>query len=322
LIQIFVHRDGRTEQVTSIDRAWLGPVSGAIVWVDLAEPSIPESLILSDTFNFHPLAVESALSTLQYPKIEPYDGFLYVVLHGIDFHHRDTPGFATLDVDFFLGRNFLVTVRTGHSRSVANLCEYAVRNTQILGEGPVALFHRIVDAMVDHYLPEVEDLEEELDRVEDVVLQSPSQELVGEILVLKRDVASLRRVTTPQRDVVGRLARREFVDISSEMSFRFRDVYDRLVRLNDDALIFHDRVTGILEAYLSNISNRLNQVVKVLTVITTVFMPLTLVTGLFGMNVELPRFPGGDALQFWWVFGLMAVVVAAMLMVFRLRRWI
>ena len=129
-------------------------------------------------------------------------------------------------------------------------------------------------------------------------------------------------MTTPQRDVIGRLARREFVDISSEMAIRFRDVHDHLVRLNDEAYGFQDRITGILDAHLSNVSNRLNQVMKVLTVLTTVFMPLTLLSGLWGMNIALPHFPGGEAVQFWWLAGIMVAIVTLMLALFRRNRWI
>jgi len=321
VIAIFIHRHGQTEAVTSIDRAWLNPASGVFLWVDLASPSIPESLVLSDTFAFHPLSVEDAMSVLQYPKIEPYDGYLYVVLHGIDFRQAEH-GFATHDVDFFLGRNFLVTVHDGYSRSIAALRDHCPRNPNLMGEGPVALFHRIVDAMVDHYRPEVEKLDLALDALEDQVFASGEQGLVREILDEKRDVASLRRVVIPQRDVVGRIARREFVDISSEMALRFRDVHDHLVRLNDEAYVLQDRITGILDAHLSSISNRLNRVMKILTVLTTVFMPLTLLSGLWGMNVQLPQFPGGEAAQFWWVIGIMAAMVAGMLTVFRRLRWI
>jgi magnesium transporter len=321
VITIFLHRNGQTEPVTSIDRAWLSPASGALVWVDLAAPSIPESLILSDTFAFHPLSVEDSMSAIQYPRIEPYDGYLYVVLHGIDFREAEH-GFATHDVDFFLGRNFLVTVHDGYSRSIAALRDHCPRNHNLMGEGPVALFHRIIDAMVDHYRPEVERLETALDEIEEKVFTHDSPSLVREILEKKRDVSSLRRVVTPQRDVIGRLARREFVDIGSEMALRFRDVYDHLIRLNDEAFVFHDRITGILDAHLSNVSNRLNQVMKLLTVLTTVFMPLTLMSGLWGMNVPLPHFPGGEAAQFWWVVGIMVVLIAFMLGFFRRLRWI
>jgi magnesium transporter len=321
VITVFVHRDGRTEQASSIDRAWLDPASGVKVWVDLAAPSIPESLVLSETFGFHPLSVEDAMEPRQYPKAEAYDGYLYVILHGIESkaaEHR----FASHDVDFFVGPVYLVTVHDGDSRSVADLREHATRNPKIVGEGPVALLHRIVDAMVDHYRPEIDKLEDRLDDLEDQIFGTGDPRLIRQILDEKRQVASLRRVVTPQRDVVGRLARRDFVDISTEMSFRFRDVYDHLVRVADDALMFQDRITGMLDAHLSNVSFRLNEVMKVLTIVATIFMPPTLLVGLWGVNVPLPHFPGGDLAQFWWLAGLSGAMIGAMLVFFRRRRWI
>jgi len=321
VITIFIHRDGKTEKVTAIDRAWLDPAAGVTFWVDLQAPSVPESLILSDTMGFHPLAVEDAMSALQYPKVEAYEAYLYVVLHDIDFAPGEL-GFKTHDIDFFLGPTYLVTVHDGRSSAITELLDHCPRNPRILADGPVPLFHRIVDAMVDHYRPEVEKLEDRLDGLEDQVFANPTPALARQILSQKRDVSSLRRVTTPQRDVIARLARREFADFTPEMAFRFRDVYDHLVRIADDALIFQDRITGILDAHLSNVSNRLNEVMKVLTVLATIFMPLTLLTGIFGMNVDLPHFPGGPAAQFWWLFGFMAIVVVVMLAWFHRKRWI
>ena len=321
MVTIFVHRNGRTEQVTSIDRGWLNPAAGVVVWVDLAAPSIPESLILSDTFAFHPLSVEDAMSALQFPKVEAYDGYLYIILHGIAYQAHERC-FDTHDIDFFLGQTYLVTVHDGRSMSIADLREHATRNPKILSDGPVALLHRVVDAMVDRYRPEVDKLEDRLDDLEKAIFEDPKPALAKAILDEKRQVARLRRIITPQRDVIARLARRDFVDISTEMSFRFRDIYDHLVRVADDAIMFQDRITGMLDAHLSNVSNRLNEVMKVLTVVATIFMPLTLLTGIWGMNVPLPRFPGSQAAQFWWVFGIMTAVVIAMLMVFRRRRWI
>jgi magnesium transporter len=321
VITIFTHRNGRTERATSIDRTWLNPAAGVTFWVDLQSPSIPESLILSDTMAFHPLSVEDAMSAVQFPKVEAYDGYLYVVLHAIDFK-ASGGGFKTHDVDFFLGPTYLVTVHDGRSLSIADLLDHCLRNVRILSDGPVPLFHRIVDAMVDHYRPEIEKLEDRLDELEAQVFQNPSSQLAREILEEKRDVSSLRRVTTPQRDVIARLARREFIDISTEMAFRFRDVHDHLVRIADDAMLFQDRITGILDAHLSNTSNRLNEVMKVLTVLATIFMPLTLLTGMYGMNVDLPHFPGGAAAQFWWLFAIMIVTIVVMLVLFRRKHWI
>jgi magnesium transporter len=322
LTTIYAHRNGRTEQATSIDRTWLDPAAGVVLWVDIASPSVPESLLLSDTFGFHPLSVEDAMSALQYPKVEPYDGYLYVVLHGLAYTKGDE-GFKTHDIDFFLGRSLLVTVHDGTSRSISEIRDHCPRNHNILGDGPVALFHRIVDLMIDRYLPEVDEFEEWMDEIENQVFSSkPDANVVRDILDLKRQVSALRRIAIPQRDVIGRLARREFTDISSEMAYRFRDVYDSIVRLNDEAMMLQDRITSVLEAHLSNVSNRLNEVMKVLTVVSTIFMPLTLLAGVWGMNVPLPHFPGGEAIQFWWVTGIMVVLTAGMLTLLRVKRWI
>lgn len=322
MVSIFIHKDGRTEPASSIDRRWLSPAQGVYLWVDIAAPSIPESLILSETFGFHPLAVEDAMSERQFPKAEAYDGYLYVVLHGINFQQSEHC-FATHDVDFFLGPTYLVTIHDGTSRSIAELRDHCPKNAKVMGEGPVALFHRIVDAMVDHYRPEIDKLEDRIDELEDEAFDGvPRADFIRDILKEKRDVTSLRRIITPQRDVISRLARRDFVDISTEMSFRFRDVHDHLVRVADDAMTFQDRITGILDAHLSNVSNRLNEVMKVLTIASTLLLPPTMVAGLYGMNVPLPHFPGGDGRQFWWVAGICVTVAGSMLAYFRRRRWI
>ena len=153
------------------------------------------------------------------------------------------------------------------------------------------------------------------------MFDSPRENLIKPILGLKRDVASMRRVLLPQRDVVGRLARREFTAISEQISYRFRDVYDHLVRLTDESMLFHDRLSSLLDAHLTSVSTRLNQVMMVLTVIATIFMPLTVLTGMWGMNVPLPDFPGGETVQFWWILGIMLAVSGVMLWVFHKRGW-
>jgi magnesium transporter len=322
LTTIYVHRNGRTEQVTSIDRAWLDPAAGATLWVDIAAPSVPESLLLSDTFGLHPLSVEDAMSALQFPKVEDYDSYLYVVLHGLAYTKGDE-GFKTHDIDFFIGGNFLITVHDGTSRSITEIRDHCPRNHNILGDGPIALFHRIVDLMIHRYLPEVDEFEEWMDEIEDRVFSSRTDaDVVREILDLKRQVSALRRIAIPQRDVIDRLARREFPELSAEMAYRFRDAYDHIVRLNDEAMMLQDRITSVLEAHLSNVSNRLNAVMKVLTVVSTIFMPLTLLSGIWGMNIPLPHFPGGEAVQFWWVIVIMLALVAGMLTMFRAKRWI
>jgi magnesium transporter len=321
MISIYLHRHGETTTAPLVDPAWLHPDTGVTLWVDLGAPGAEEARLLSEVFHFHPLSVEDALSAIHHPKIEPYPGYLYLILHGIDFENRGG-GFATRDIDFFLGPNYLVTVHDGRSRSIARWKEVCEEHEHALAEGPAALLHRIVDTMIENYRPEIDALEHQIDELEELAVLGHRPHLVRDILALKRDLASLRRVVLPQRDVVGRLARREFPQISDEMTYRFRDVYDHFVRLSEEAILFQDRVTGILEAHLSAVSNRLNVVVKVLTVISTIFLPLTVLTGMWGMNIPLPVFPGSEAAQFWWITAIIAAIAAIMLAAFRLNRWI
>jgi magnesium transporter len=319
---VYVYRNGETHVVERIEPFWLDPASGVTLWVDVVEPTPEEGqAILADTFHFHPLSIEDALSEIHYPKIESYDRYLYIILHGIDFQAQEH-WFATRDVDFFLAENYLVTVHDGRSRSIQQLKELCQQHTRILEEGAVALMHRIIDSMVDNYEPELDEIEREMDRLEEQAVLGIGDNLMRPILEVKRDLSALRRVLFPQRDVVGRLARREFPMISNEMAYRFRDVYDHLVRYSDETSLFQDRMTGVLEGYLSAISNRLNQVMKVLTVVSTIMLPMTVLTGLWGMNVMLPQFVGGANAQFLWVVAIMGAITVVMLGVFRWRRWI
>jgi magnesium transporter len=321
MITYFVHRDGRTVKSDHIDPAWVKAESPVRLWANVEQPTEADGAVLREVFGIHPLAVDDALQQTNFPKVESYDNVLYVVLHGIDFQ-PERHSFATADIDFFVGRNFLITVNDGNRRSIEEVSDICGRSDGVLREGPVALFHRIVDNMVDHYRPEVDELEERLDDIESQVLEASHNEMTAEILGVKRDISSMRRVVVPQRDIVGRLARREFDLISQEIAYRFRDVYDQLVRLVDETILFQDRVTGILDAHLASVSNRLAQVSKVLAAVAVIFGPLTVMTGLFGMNVPLPTFPGGEHLQFWWIFGGMTIITVLLYVAFRRRGWL
>jgi magnesium transporter len=321
MINVVVRANGHTATADHVDPAWLGPDSGAVFWADLAKPTPEEVRLLIDTFRFHELSVEDALAISHHPKIEPYDGYLYVILHGID--SQTAKGrFATRDIDFFLTERYLVTVHDGQSRSITQVRALCTRNGGLMADGAAGLMHHIVDTMVDNYRPEVDRLEQRMDKLEREVFTHPRHDMIRSILALKRDIVLLRQVVQPQRDVLGRLARREFQTISPEIGYRFRDVYDHLVRLADESLIFQDRATSLVEAHLSSVSNQLNNIMKVLTVIATIFMPLTFITGLYGMNVDLPHFGFGNDVMFWVLLAFMIAVVTGMLWSFRKRGWL
>jgi magnesium transporter len=322
LTTIFAHANGKTTTADRVDPAWLVPGSGVIVWVDMMNPSVEEGRsMLSGVFHFHELAVEDAVSALEFPKVESYGDYLYVILHRIDFAAPEHC-FQTHDVDFFLGPNFLVTIHLGESRSIEHVTDVCQRNARALGEGTAALMHRIVDAMVDAYHAEIDELSNRLDNLEAHVFESNGANFAKDILNFKKDIASLRRVVQPQRDVVGRLARREFPLIDEQVAYRFRDVHDHLVRYADESMFFQDRISSLLDANLAIVSNQLNSIMKILTIISTIFMPLSFITGLYGMNVDLPHFGLGGTTMFWVLMAVMLGSVAGMLYYFRTQDWI
>ena len=329
--------------VDRVDPAWLSPASAkastsakapadgsadgsagkpesVVVWADVTEPTAADAAVLRTGFGLHELAVEAAVQREANPKVENYGDYLYVVLHGINFH-ADEHKFDTTETDFFLAPSFLVTVHDGQRRSIDHVRDLCGRTDHILAEGSVALFHRILDTMVDHYRPEVDELEERLDAIEARVIESPAESMVGDILAVKRDLTNLRRIVVPQRDAVGRLARREFEMIGQEMAYRFRDVYDQFAHMADDVIVFQDRVTGILDAHLASVSNRLADVSKVLAVIAALFGPMTVITGVFGMNVPLPTLLGSPEYQFWEIIAMMVITSTGLFIWFRKAGW-
>ncbi|MEP6784041.1 MAG: magnesium transporter CorA family protein [Acidobacteriota bacterium] len=330
MIRYFVHRGGRTEPFHRFDPAWLsptdadtgagGPAAGVIVWADVYDATKEDATTLHEQFGLHELPLEAALQRETHPKVESYGRYLYLVMHGINFQAAEHT-FDTTETDFFLAQNFLVTIHDGQRRSIKSVAELCGRASYVLGEGPTALLHRIVDTMVDGYRPEIDEIEARLDEIEKCAIENPNESLTADILAIKRDISSLRRIVIPQRDVVGRLSRREFDLISQEMSYRFRDVYDQLAHFADDAIVFHDRVTGIFDAYLASVSNRLASVSTVLAVIAALFGPMTVITGLFGMNVPLPSLFGNPQYGFWEVIGMMVVSSAALFVWFRKMKW-
>jgi magnesium transporter len=234
---IFVHRDGRTEAVTSIDRSWLSPAAGVYIWVDLAAPSIPESLVLSDTFAFHRLAVEETRATRHSPKIDAYDGYLFAAIAGAD-----------ADVSFFVGAHFIVSVHWDESKAVADLIDSVRHGGKQFAEGPFAMFHRLVHATAEGLALLAQKHDACAESLERRVLEKVSAGLVGDILRARRDVLSLSQRLTREHDAVRGLAGRDVVEISGEMAVRFRDVQHRLARLWDDARALEQRLGDVLTA--------------------------------------------------------------------------
>src|SRR5512136_470616 len=261
-----------------------------MLWVDFAgEPNPTCEPILLESFSFHPLAVDDALQETHTPKVDDWDDFVYIVLNALVYDEPASDGALHLhELDVFLGRNYIVT---HHDEPIAaidqmwNACQRDPRHTQ---NGADHLLCRLLDFLLAGYMPIVEKLDNEIDEIEDQVFNKPTTETLERIFSLKRSLLAMRRVITPQREVLNKLARDDYQVIDMPDRVFFRDVYDHLVRLQDLNESMRDMLSGTLDIYLSVVNNRLNDVMKTLTVITTLFMPISFIAGFFGMNFFEP----------------------------------
>jgi magnesium transporter len=299
--------------------------AGGLLWVDFSEePRESCEPILREIFNFHPLAVDDALEEIHVPKVDDWGHYLYLVLHAIVFNQQSDEPVSTVELDVFLGRNYLVTHHTQAIASVGRVWAACQRNERYLQRGTGHLLYRLADELVADYMPVVEEIDEVIDQIEDRVFDDPAPSILEQIFWLKRALLRLRRITGPQREVFNRLARGDYASIEVGDRVFFRDVYDHLVRLYDIAESLRDLAGSTLDTYLSVINNRMNDVMKALTIITTLFMPLSFLSGFFGMNFFQPVMPleswtGG--LAFGLTLAAMALLPIGMYLWMQRRAW-
>jgi magnesium transporter len=294
-----------------------------LLWVDLEQPTEAEiQTILADTFRFHPLAIEDCLSDgYQAPKVDVFGEYLFIIVHALrpDFplDHMDTT-----ELNCFLGPNYLVTSFRGQAMSpVQAVWDRLERDERPVERGADFLCYTVLDQLVDEYMPLLDLMDEEVDQLEDEVLVRPKPAVLERILSLKHSILTLRRIIAPQREVMNRLSRDDLPQIMDHHRIYYRDIYDHLVRIHDLSESIRDVVTGTLDTYLSATSNRLNEVMKALTIVSTIFLPLSFVAGVYGMNFDyLPELHWRYG--YYLVWGVFILVVASMLWYFRRRGWI
>ena len=324
-MEILVYRPGIPKIIegsTAEDLPELLKDQSAVIWVDMESPTEADERVLLDVFKFHPLTVEDCRENRHYPKVEEFDSYIYFIVHGVT---ADTSSdrFNTIELDGFLGPNYVITYHHDMFRSINNV-KQLLRTTPVACQrGPAFLLHQILDQVVDFYSPVLGDFDERIDRLEEDIftLKRPNNEILLVIMDLKRSVLRLRRISGKQMDILHRMSRGEFALIPDEMRPFYRDVYDHLVRVVDLAESYRDLISGSLEAYLSVVSNRLNEIMKVLTIFSAVMLPLTFIAGVYGMNFEnMPELHSRYGYYGVWI--IMIVVAAGMLLFFRKRGWI
>ena len=331
MISAFIRfADGRTSRET--DAATLAAAlrdSGARFWVDMEKPDDEEIALLDEVFGFHPLAIEDTTQYSQRPKIESYNhvgdalqqGYFYMVIHGPD-QESIKDRLRTKELDLFVSERYLVTIHDESMRAVADVRNRANTDPRIvLDPGIDLLLHNILDHIVDNYRPILDYLEVELDDLEEEALTNPTPDLLVRIAAKKRELLNFRRIVGPQREVLAQLTRGEVPFIRETTRIYLRDVLDHLVRTVEMIEVYRDLVLGARDIYLSSINNNLNQIMKTLTIISVIALPLTVITSFFGMNFE--HIPGlQSALWFWVAVAFMVVMVTALLGVFRWKKWL
>lgn len=272
-----------------IDIAFALQDPNSLLWVDFAgTPPEEDEPILRKTFHFHPLAIDDALQESHVPKIDDWGEYVYIVLHAICLDKSDGLHIDTQELDIFLGKNYVVTHHDEDIPSLNHVWDSVLRDERHFKHGVDHLLYRISDEVVASYMPVIEELDQEIDDVEEFLFNTPRPKTLENIFDIKRAVLHMRRIIAPQREVLNKLARDDYEVIDSEARVYFRDVYDHLVRLHDISENIRDLISGTLDTYLSVTNNRMNEVMKTLTIITTLFMPLSFVAGFFGMNYFVP----------------------------------
>jgi magnesium transporter len=260
-------------------------VNQGVLWVDLVQTPYTEAeQILLELFGFHPLAVSDALDEMHVPRVDDWGDYLYLVLHDIKFDPAQEEVFQTNELDIFLGKHYLVTYQNIAIPVVEKVHQNIERDPRFLQRGADHLFYKLADDLVGETLPVVDQMDDAIDTIEDQLFNGSNQQLLEEIFTLKRSLLHLRRILMPQREVFNKLARGDDHVIDKQERVFFRDIYDHMVRLYDISESLRDLISGALETYLSVINNRMNDVMKTLTIITTLFMPISFLTGFFGMN--------------------------------------
>jgi magnesium transporter len=284
----------------------------SLAWWDVADPSSTELDELAARFNLHELQIEDCRHRPQRPKAEEHDHYLFTILKHV--HTEGGPAFD--DVDLFLGREFLITVR---DRDSAMIAEVKARAEQENVNRLDRLFYFVVDEIVDGYQPVLDRIAEEIAEIEDVVLDRPEPETLARIFALRRQLVDFRRVASGMREVINSLVRREGGVLGDDLDPYFRDVYDHVIRTVDMIETYRDLLSGALDIYLSAVANRTNEVMKVLTIWGTVALPLVIITGFFGMNLHLPW--SNDPRGTEYAVGLMAISTIAVLVYFKSKKW-
>ena len=323
MIKILFCKDKRVEEGQK-ENLPLYKKTADLLWVDIEAAKEEELAILDEIFSFHDLAIEDCIFPSQ-PKIDEFSDHLFIVIYGLLDAEREI---TTEEINMFVGQNYVVTVHEKPVPVLANIAKKLSSENGSFIKTPDFLLHAIVDRAIDGFFLLVNKMDLEIDRIEESAVENPDQEVISQLFEIKKRIIALRRILTPQQRVIKYIAKKESSIIREEMIPYFDDILDHIEQMNISLETYRDATTDILqwlnsylEVHLQNVSNQMSQVMKVLTVVATIFMSLTLITSYYGMNLALPEFKWGIR-GVLFAIALMASITFGLLLYFRKKRWI
>lgn len=315
-------REIRERETEDIEECFMFRDSPAVTWINVEgihDTSILEKL--GDCYGFHPLVLEDILNTDQRPKMEDYTGYLFIVLKRLS-SNGSSDGIASEQISFILGPSYVLSFQEGPAGDAFGPTRDRIRKkgTRLRKMGADYLVYSLMDAVVDNYFTVLETMGEKVEVLEEKLVTAPTDETLREIQYMKRELIFLRKSVWPLREVVGSMVRGAPL-ISETTRIYLRDVYDHTIHVIDTIETFRDMISGMLDIYLSSVSNRMNAVMKVLTIIATIFMPLTFIAGVYGMNFKyMPELYWRYSYLCFWLVNI--IIAGAMLTFFRRKKWL
>ncbi|HEX9056388.1 MAG TPA: magnesium/cobalt transporter CorA [Ktedonobacterales bacterium] len=293
----------------------------ALIWVDIEGDSAEHASDLARQFHISTLTLEMMRETFERATFREGDGYFYMAVHGLDFDPR-TGQAKTPKLDLLFGRHFLITSHPTKLSWLDQLWQSEKRDGTFMAKGCAFLMHAVLDSLVDSYFPELDEVDDVVDELEDSTVADTSNTVQARIFRVKRSLALMRRVISPQVEFFNSLIMRTGDMIPDEARPYFSDVHDHLVRAFEILDSYRDLMSGLLDVYLTTVSNRLNVIMKQLTIYAAIFFPITFITGVFGQNFgHSPQVEHDAGYNFWIVLGLMALITGAHLAYFRWKRW-
>lgn len=300
--------DGKVERI-ELDKIGTRPV-----WICCQDISKEEAAMLKEKFNLHPLTAEDLFNQGVRIKIEEFDGYLFSIFYGIT-KKRDL-----VELDFVLGKNFLITNHRKELETTKSLRSDTERLEKLFKKGLPFLFHRTLDVEVDNYFPVLEKMDDEIEALEEDVSQNPRPEQLTRILEAKRQIVRIKKVAFQQREKISFLAKNDYDLLPKKVLPYFRDIYDHAIRVSDSLDNYREATANAFDVYMSAVSNNMNEVMKTLSIIATIALPLTVISGVYGTNFAV--LPGQDIpYSFWIMVGVMILMAIAMLFYFRKKAW-